>query len=137
MARFIPRCETFLLLPDVLLTPCFFHRASRSARDVPVRVGDMTVPIGTSVVWAIFAVIQAFDVAQHQCFPERRRQRRNCGAELIGVDLGEEGCLWRLQIRIDWVGLRKPSTASRSSTVTPFFQVCVSGLAASQNFRRG
>ena len=53
------------------------------------------------------AVIQAFDVAQHQCFPERRRQRRNCGAELIGVDLGEEGCLWRLQIRIGWVGLRK------------------------------
>src|ERR1700735_3833296 len=54
-----------------------------------------------------FAVIQALDVAQHQRFPERRRQSCNCGAELIGVDLGEEGFLWRLRIRVAWIGLSK------------------------------
>ena len=52
-------------------------------------------------------VIKALDVAQHQRFPERRRQRRNRRAELFGVDPGEEGCLRRLRIRVAWIGLLK------------------------------
>src|SRR5580704_17712238 len=53
------------------------------------------------------AVIQALDLAQHQRFPKRRRQRRNRRAELFGVDPGEEGCLRRLRIRVAWIGLGK------------------------------
>jgi hypothetical protein len=53
------------------------------------------------------AVIKALDVAQHQRFAERRRQRSNRRAELFGVDLGEEGRFRCLHIRISWIGPRK------------------------------
>jgi hypothetical protein len=54
-------------------------------------------------------VVKALDVTQHQRFPERGRQRCNSGAELFGVDLGEESCVrrWRPD-RLYWPAQARP-----------------------------
>src|ERR1700761_6378015 len=53
------------------------------------------------------AIIKAFNVAQHERLAERRRERRDCRAELFGVGFGDERRLRRWRIAIAWIGLRK------------------------------
>ena len=37
-----------------------------------------------------FPIVEAFDIAQHECFAEQRRQIGDRQAKLFGVDLGDQ-----------------------------------------------
>ena len=53
------------------------------------------------------AVVKALDVPQHQRLPEWRGQCSDCRAELFGVNLRDERCLWSFAVRLAWLGVLK------------------------------
>lgn len=51
------------------------------------------------------AIVKALNVPQYQRLPEWRRQSSDCRAELFGVGFCDECCLWRLAVRVAWLGV--------------------------------